>query len=118
MVHGLVDAPVLCDEPEVDRAEWCDHATDDAGLLLDLAHRRLLGRLTGLDVPFGQRPQQPALAVEAADHRGRPGGMVHDEPTCRRLVDRAQPSAALGRTTPATPPGAAAGCGHVGMVTM
>jgi hypothetical protein len=35
--------------------------------------------------------------------------VVDDEPAGRRLVDRAQPSAALGRTTPATPPGAAAG---------
>jgi hypothetical protein len=72
VVHGLVHAPVLGDEPEVDGAQGRDHAPDDAGLLLDLANGGLLGGLAFLDVALGQRPEQPPTPIQAPDHRGRP----------------------------------------------
>src|SRR5690606_18458381 len=99
---GLVDAAVLGDEPEVDRAERCDHTADDAGLLLDLAHRRLLGRLPRLDVALRQRPQQSSLAAEAADDRGCPRGVVDAEPGRRRRGLR-RPTALPPRRPPERP---------------
>ena len=53
-MHGLVDASPVGHEPVVDRAELGDDLTGDAGLLLDLADRRLLRALTRLDVSLGQ----------------------------------------------------------------
>src|SRR3712207_8539769 len=44
-----------------------DDLPDDPGLLRDLADRGVLGRLAGLDVALGQRPQQAAAPVGAAD---------------------------------------------------
>ena len=68
----------------------------DAGLLLDLAHRGLLGGLAGLDVALGQRPQQPAVAVGAPDERAARdvAGEVDDQAAGAELVDLAQPAAA------------------------
>ena len=69
-MHGLVDAAVLCDEPEVDDAERCEHASPDARLLLDLADRSVLGRLARFEVTLGQRPDEAAAAIVAGDERG------------------------------------------------
>lgn len=63
VVHGLVDPPVsgrwgmtgmTRGEPVVDGAQGSDDPAADAGLLLHLAHRRLLDRLRAFDVSFGQ----------------------------------------------------------------
>ena len=101
--HGLVDAPAVGDEPEVDGAELGEDLAGDAGLLLDLAHGGLLGGLAGLDVALGQRPQQPALPVGAADQRAARdvAGEVDDQPAGAELVDLAQP--ALRRPAPLPP---------------
>ena len=73
VVHGLVDPAVLGDEPVVDGAERGEHPAADAGLLLDLADRGVLGGLAGLDVALGQRPEQPAPPV-AAGRSAPPAG--------------------------------------------
>lgn len=70
VVHGLVHAPALGDEPVVDAAEFGQDLAADARLLVDFAHGRFLGGLTLLDVPFGQRPQKSPAPVGAADQRG------------------------------------------------
>ena len=82
VVHGLVDPPLLRHEPEVDGAERGQHLSLDTGLLPDLAHRRLLGCLTGLDVALRQAPDQCSAPVAAADEGGPgPGaGAVDDQP--------------------------------------
>ena len=54
VVHRLVHAPLLGDEPEVDRAEEAEEPALDAGLLLDLADRGVLGSLARLEMSLGQ----------------------------------------------------------------
>ena len=65
-MHGLVHPAVLGDEPEVDGAQRRDHPADDAGLLLDLAHRGLLGGLA--------RPRCGPWAATTAAGRAGPAG--------------------------------------------
>ena len=69
MVHGLVHATPLGDEPVVDAAQRRQHAALDARFLGDLTDRSLLGGLTEFDVALGQRPQHPAAPVDAPDQR-------------------------------------------------
>ena len=97
-MHGLVHPPVLGDEPEVDGAQRRDHAPDDAGLLLDLAHRGLLGGLARLDVALGQRPQQPPAPVQPSDHAAAPRRRGRRQAARRGLVDGAQPAPAIDGT--------------------
>ena len=69
------------------------HPAADAGLLVDLADRGLLGALPRLQVPLRQGPEQPSAAVQAADqHPGRNGrAAVDDQPAGGDLGHRAQP---------------------------
>ncbi len=90
VMHSLVDAPAFRDEPVVDAAEFGEDGAAHPRLLVHLPHRRLLGRLTLLDVPLGKRPEQPAAAVRTADQRGAqliggPAETVHDQTPGRRL---------------------------------
>jgi hypothetical protein len=127
MADGLVDAAVLGDKPEVDRPEFGEDLTGNTGLLLDFAHRGLLGRLARLDVALRQRPQQPPLPVGAPDQRPprHAPGEVDDQPAGAEFVDLTQPATgppALLRRRPTRlsrpPPGARLGAlGHVPMVT-
>ena len=93
VVHGLVDAPVVGDEPVVDGAERRQHPAPDAGLLLDLADRGVLSRLAGLEVALRQRPQQPAPPVEPADqrHARAAGRAVDHQAAGGGLLDRRRP---------------------------
>ena len=116
-MHRLVDAPVFGDEPEVDGAQRRDHAPDDAGLLLDLAHRGLLGGLALLDVALRQRPQQPSAPVQPSDDGGGARFVVDDQAARRGLVHCAQPSPAIDGTASAATARATAGGGHEPMVT-
>src|SRR5919205_721014 len=96
VVHGLVHPAAVGDEPEVDDAERGDDLADDAGLLGDLPDGGVLRGLALLDVALGQRPQQPAAAVGAADEGGaRPrDGVVRDhQAPGGGLVDPPQPAA-------------------------
>ena len=105
VVHGLVHAAALGDEPEVDGAQRRDDLADDAGLLGDLAHGGVLGGLALLDVALGQRPQQPPAPVECG-RSGRPrrsAVVVHDQAARRRSR---RPGAAGGRRSTGGPRGA------------
>jgi len=96
VVDGLMHPPSLGDEPEVDRAESSQYLPRDPGLLSDLPDSRLLRRLAGLDVPLGQRPEQPTPAVGAPDECP-PRNLVcevDDEAARARLVDSLQTGAA------------------------
>ena len=63
VLHGLVDAPAVAHEAVVDVADAAEDAHLEAGLLADLAQRRLLGRL----VPVGRAlRQRPGHAVPVA----------------------------------------------------
>src|SRR3954451_18781053 len=99
VVHGLVDAPVLGDEPVVDGAQRRHDPAPDAGLLLDLAHGGVLGGLPGLDVALGQRPRQAPPTVPAADqgHLRTLAAAVDDQAAGRGLLHLAPPGA---RTRP------------------
>lgn len=95
VVHGLVNAPALGDEPVVDAAERRQHAALDAGLLGHLADGGLFGRFTLLDVTFRQRPQHPSAAVDPPDQGGHlmvlgSVDAVDDQPACRCFVHGAQ----------------------------
>ena len=67
VVHGLVDACPALDEPVLDGVEGCHDPHLEAGLLRDLAQRRLLGGLAGVRRslgsvhvrPSGSRRRQP-----------------------------------------------------------
>ena len=77
------------------------HPAADAGLLLDLADRGVLGGLAVLEVTLRQRPEQPAAPVDPADQgHSRPAGAAVDHQAARRgLLDLAQP-ALRGRRLP------------------
>src|SRR5271166_4960067 len=118
MVHGLMHPSPVGDEPVVDPAQRRQHAAVDPGLLGDLADRGLLGRLTLLDMTFGQRPQHSAAPVDAADQRGDllftgPIDTVDDQPAGRRFVDSAQPLTAATRRTGTARFVHTGGCGAV-----
>ena len=101
----LVDPSPVGDEPEVDGAELADDLAADAGLLGDLADRGLLGGLTRFDVALGQRPQQPALPVGAADQgaaRHVPI-QIEDQAAGAELVDPTQPAPPAGGVRPFRP---------------
>ena len=70
-----------------------EHASADAGLLLDLADRGLLRRLALLEVALGQRPDQAAAAVVPRDERrtGDARAPVEDQAAGAGLVDAGQP---------------------------
>ena len=70
MVHGLVHATALSDEPVVDAAECGQHTALDSGLLRYLTDRGLFSGFTEFDMALGQRPQHPAAPVDAPDQRG------------------------------------------------
>ena len=81
-----------------------DDLADDPGLLGDLADGGVLGGLALLDVPLGQRPEEAAAAVGAADEGSAgPGDTVvgHHQAPGGGLVDPAQPAA--GASAPARP---------------
>src|SRR5262249_572157 len=103
VVHGLVDPPVVRDEPVVDGAERAQYLAGDAGLLGHLAHGGLLRRFALLDVALGQRPEQPAAPVQPADQRDVGLLGIEYNPTGRGLVDRGD--------APPTPPAPAPGAG-------
>ena len=65
----LVDPSALRDEGVLDAAQPSGDPAGDAGLFLDLPDGRLLVRFTVLDVALGQRPTQPAAAVQPPDQR-------------------------------------------------
>ena len=95
VVHRLVHATALGDEPVVDAAERGQHTALDAGLLGDLPDRGLLGGFTELDVALGQRPQHPAAPVDAPDQRRHltvlgPVEAVDHQPARRGFVHGAQ----------------------------
>src|SRR4051794_26294536 len=96
VVHRLVHAAALGDEPEVDDPERCHDLADDPGLLRHLADGGVLGGLALLDVPLGQRPQEAAAAIGAPDEGGarlvHPVVGDHQAPG-GGLVDPAQPAA-------------------------
>src|SRR5436305_12194162 len=96
MVHRLVDPATVGDEPVVDAPERGEHAAANTRLLGDLPDGGLLGRLTHLDVPLGQRPQHASAPVNAPDQRGDllvAGAVeaVDHQPAGGCLVHRAQP---------------------------
>ena len=104
VVHGLVHAALLGDEPEVDDAQWREHPTPNARLLLDLAGSRLLGRLPGLDVTLGEGPDQPTSTVVSGDEsRSRLGaGPVDNQAAGAGLIDPREPwqgASSTGRAT-------------------
>src|SRR5688572_23163062 len=104
MVHGLVHAATVSDEPEVDDPERGDDLADDPGLLSDLTDGGVLGGLALLDVALREGPEEAAAAVGAADQGStRPGHAVlgHHQAPGRGLVDPAQPAA--GASTRARP---------------
>src|SRR6478736_985801 len=88
MVNPLVDAPALRDEGVFDAAEPRRDPAGYPGFLFDLADRGLFVRLALLDVPLGQRPTQPAAAVEPADQRAGRGAVFgpDDQATGRGFV--------------------------------
>ena len=106
MVHGLVHAAAVGDEPVVDAAERGQHVALYPGLLGDLADRGLFRGLAEFDVALRQRPQHPAATVDATDQRGdllftRPVDTVDDQSAGRRLMHGAQP---IGRRRPRARP--------------
>ena len=120
VVHGLVHAALLGDEPEVDRAERREHAAADAGLLLDLADRGLLGGLAVLDVALGQRPDQaPAAVVPGDERRARDSAAaVDDQAAGAGLLDAGQPRRGRsGDRPPARGRRGAGGSGHTARIT-
>jgi len=88
VVHGLVHAPALGGEVEVDYSQRCHNPAADSGLLADLADRSILERFAGLQMTLGQRPHQVPAGVSAPDNRG-PAGGVQDQPTRGGLLDGA-----------------------------
>ena len=68
-MHGLMDTPVFGDEPKVDHTERSEDTASDAGLLLHLADRRILGGLTFLKMTLGQGPDEAAPAVVPRNQR-------------------------------------------------
>ena len=94
-----------------------EHPAADAGLLLDLADRGVLGGLAGLEVALGQRPEQPAPAVDAG--RSAPPGARRRcgrRPARRRRSPR--PCGGPGRRRRLALPGPprGAGAGHPSIV--
>ena len=91
-MDNLVDTVVVTGEPVVDGRQVPQHATCDTGLLGDLPHRRLLGRLLTLQVALGQAPLQTAATVAARDDGSHgPAVMnVNDQAARTRLVDDRQ----------------------------
>ncbi|KKO82662.1 hypothetical protein WU86_01455 [Corynebacterium xerosis] len=69
VVHRLVDARAVGDEPVVDDAQLGDDLAVDAGFLPHFAFGGGVVRLAGLDVALRHGPQQASAAVEAADQR-------------------------------------------------
>ncbi len=112
-MHGLVDAALVDREPVVDAPQPADHASADPRLLLDLAHRRLLGRLVALQVALGQAPLQSSSTVDPGDqgHARRTTGRVHDQAPRRDLLDGAPPRPGPYRASPTGPESSAAGLG-------
>ena len=70
-------------------------------------------RLAGLDVPLGQRPEQPSLPVGAADQRAarHVAAEVDDQATGAELVDPPHPA------PPAVAGASGRAGGHGAMVT-
>jgi hypothetical protein len=66
-----------------DHAQPAHEARGDGGLLEDLAHRRLFGRLPQLDVTAGKRPLSGARRM-ATSHEKDAAGMVDDDGACRQ----------------------------------
>src|SRR3954453_17047560 len=75
VVHRLVHAAALGDEPEVDDAEGGDDLAHYPGLPRPLADGGVLGGFPLLDVPLGQRPEEATAAIRAADEGST--GLVH-----------------------------------------
>src|SRR4249920_297608 len=93
-MHRLMDPPAGRDKPVVDRAEFGDHHTADAGLLGDLPYCGLDPALALLDVSLGKRPHQAARAITLSnqDRTCFWPASVHDQTAGRRLVDRRHPA--------------------------
>ncbi len=102
-MHGLVHAAAVGDEPEVDDPERGDDLADDPGLLRDLADGGVLGGLALLDVALGQRPEQPAAPVGAADQGGAGPGHSRPRPPPGPRRRSRRPGATGGRGVRARP---------------
>ena len=99
-MDDLVDDLFRGGEPVVDGAEGDQYASDDAGLLGNLAHRCLVQGLVVLDVSLGQAPLDPTGPVATRDDR-YPGDTfvnIHDNPASGDLLHRRQPAWQPGRT--------------------
>ena len=101
VVHGLVDAHAIGDEPIINHAEVREDLAIDTGLLPHLALGGELLRLAVLHVAFRHGPQQTAAAIQPADERHVDLGEVyvsvsvdgfrqsgHDETARGRLIPR------------------------------
>src|SRR6478752_3891309 len=64
VVDAFVDTASLDGERVVDAAQPRGDPTVDPGLLGDLADGRLLGGLSRLHVPLGQRPAKPTTSIQ------------------------------------------------------
>ena len=112
VVHGLVDASVLGDEPEVDRAE---RREDLPGIPVSSATSRIAASSAvspGFDVALGQRPLQLALLVLASDQgaAGASRRRVEHQPARGGLLHAGQ------ATTQRPPGGRGTVTGHASMV--
>ena len=92
MVDDLVNTMVVTGEPVVNGSQMAQYAPRDAGLLGDLAHSRLLGRLGALQVALGKAPFEAASAVAARNDGGHRAALldVDHEPAGAGLVDHRQ----------------------------
>src|SRR5699024_860084 len=106
VVHRLVDARAVGDEPVVDDAQLGDDLAVDARLLPHFAFGGGVVGFAGFDVALRHRPQQSAAAVEPADQRDVDARQVNvavvadgfgqagdDEPAGRRCDGRPHPVA-------------------------
>ena len=100
MVHGLVNAHAIGDEPIINHAQVREDLAVDAGLLPDLA---LGGQLLGFAVfhmSFRHGPQQASAAVQPADERHIDLGEVHVAVLVDGLRQSGHDESARGRLIP------------------
>ena len=70
-MNRFVNAAPISYEPEVDRAQWRQQPSFDAGLFLDLTNRCVFCALPCLNVPLRERSQEATTAISTADEGGQ-----------------------------------------------